>query len=132
MRRRVLRCEELFSADDHGMIDWAKVDLASLISEPMQRESGSTGVERDGKRWRARPMADGVKHNLGEFASQQEALDAVQEFWRKRLGITEETTQEEVDKKRAEAASAARKSARQKRQEEKRRAAMAQETPLFG
>ena len=132
MRKRLIRGQELFSNADTNQIDWSKINITELHSEPIEREAGRTGVERDGTRWRARPMADGVKCNLGEFKTEAEAIAAVEKFWRERLGLTNESTQDEITAARASDAAAARAKARQKREEARRQKALTEPTPLFG
>ncbi len=132
MRKRLLSGLALFNDGDNKIVDWSKVSVQSLYQEPQQRWSGQTGVERDGVNFRARPMAGGVKHNLGEFKEEWEAVWVVEWFWRNWLGLPEDATQEEIDDARAKDASGARIGARVKRQKRKFQEAAEEETPLFG
>jgi hypothetical protein len=101
MRHRLLNGEDLFSPDDErGSPNWRKVDLVGLLSEPIQREAGKTGVERDGARWRARPMHRGVKHELGMFADEEQAVAVVVEFWRDTLKLADNATPEQIEEAR--------------------------------
>lgn len=92
MRRRLLDGLSLFNDGDVGGLDWKQIDVQANFSEAKQRAAGSTGVERDGVNFRARPMAGGVKHNLGEFKSEAEALNVVRWFWVGWLGLDRDET----------------------------------------
>lgn len=97
LRRRVLRGEELFGAEDAVVpVDWAKVNIAAMLADPIMREIGQTGVERDGDNWRARPMYAGEKRNLGMYKNEYEAVDKVREFWQGIWGVDENSTPEEI------------------------------------
>lgn len=132
MRQRLLDGLSLFNEADAKKIDWAQTDLAVLFSEPQQRQAGCTGVERDGTRFRARPMAGGVKHDLGEFATEAEALGLVEWFWLGWLCLPPDATQEQVEEERAKDASGAREGARERRRRLKKKIASEEDTPLFG
>jgi hypothetical protein len=136
MRKRLMQGLELFNEGDNHRIDWDRVNLVGMYSEAIQREAGFTGVERDGTHWRARPMAGGRKHNLGEFDTEAEALGMVEWFWIGWLGLPLDATKEEIAEARANDACgtrvAARKRLEERRHREKRAMAMAEVTPLFG
>lgn len=100
-RRRVLRGEELFGEEDAAVpTDWSKVNVAAMLADPIMREAGQTGVERDGDNWRARPMYEGEKRNLGMFKGEREAVERVQEFWQEVFGLDDDATPDDVEEAR--------------------------------
>lgn len=132
LRQRVLRYQELHHKDDPRKVDWTLTNLTELFSEPQQRTAGKTGVERDGNRYRARPMAGGVKHNLGEFDTEGEAVAKVEAFWLDWLGLPAGSTPAELEAARVQDAAAARIGARERRRQRKSKEAAEEVTPLFG
>ena len=58
-------------------------DSNLYLSEPQENPSGHAGVQYDKGRWRARICRHGWIHNIGTFATIEEALFAQQEFKKK-------------------------------------------------
>jgi hypothetical protein len=132
LRRRVLRGEELFGEEDAVVpVDWAKVNVAAMLADPIMREAGQTGVERDGDNWRARPMYEGEKHNLGMFRDEREAVAKVQSFWQEVFGLDSNATSDDVEeaRKRDEKRRQVKVQAERDKADYERR--MAIPTPLF-
>jgi len=132
MRKRHIEGLDIFNGDDNVVVDWDRVDLVGMLSEAIQREAGRTGVERDGKHWRARPMAGGHKHSLGEFDTEWKALGMVEWFWIGWPGLPSDATKEQIEKARERDADQSRSKARERRGREKRSRAKSEATPLFG
>lgn len=61
---------------------WDPAPLKFWNGAPDHRHAeGETGVERCGKKWRARPFWRGKKWPLGVFPTEGEAIDRAREFW---------------------------------------------------
>lgn len=62
------------------------IQLAKVGRGDWQADPGETGVERQGKRFRVRPMWRGRKWKLGTFPSREKAVERAKAFWDIRKG----------------------------------------------